>query len=282
MRLETKYSILRRFAVDAGYLELDDASARHIVKAAASNGTISVHGKQIHCKRLERHVDDKDGADAISLELASLNAICTKDYSGVIRYLGFLEFTFDNLAIQTVIVSHCIDGKSFGQWNVEKQPILKRLQVVKQLALAVSFVHETGYCHNDLSPNNFMIVENGQGDVSIVLFDFGAARPPGKIEIVLPYQIQKYLNSHVFHCTRNYTLVNSGSQKKDKLTDGMKTVKYTSMLIRPSGTEGYIAPERLTIMSGSSTEDDQLSDLYRCGLIHGWDVTCLPGQLLSS
>lgn len=56
----------------------------------------------------------------------------------------------------------------------------------------------------------------------------------------------------------------SGSNGNIKLSDGKKTVQFTSMINRPTGTEGYIAPERLQNISGkSSTQDDQFADLFR-------------------
>lgn len=156
-------------------------------QADISSETFNSSGKKLHCKFLKCREDDKDGVDKIRVELATLRAICSQNESsgqnsGVLCYLGFFQFTLDQIVRYTVIVSNFVDGLTFGQWNLLIHPFLKRLQVAKQLVLALSFVHEKGYCHNDLSPNNFIIVEEDHDNISIVLFDFGSAKPPGILE----------------------------------------------------------------------------------------------------
>lgn len=173
--------MIRSYAVNSSLFTFDSHCCRLICKADASNGTLVVYDKRVHCKVLKCKENNQEGKDSISVELASLNAICCQNQSSLICYLGFIEFTFDNLEHYTVIVSECIDGISFADWNLKVQPFFKRVLVLKHLAEALSFVHDKGYCHNDLSPNNFMIVDVLDG-ISIVLFDLGAARPPGKIQ----------------------------------------------------------------------------------------------------
>ena len=46
------------------------------------------------------------------------------------------------------------------------------VQVTEKMLSAVSFIHQSGMLHRDISPDNILIDENGEP----ILIDFGAAR----------------------------------------------------------------------------------------------------------
>lgn len=149
------------------------------------NDSVSISGRQVHLKFLTcpanaANKDDQDLIDAVNVELACLNGLCTQRQPFLLDYVGFQEFRLlDNTTTYyTVVVSNYIDGGvTFGEWHGvdQNKSFLSRLKVVKQIALALSFVHKQGYCHNDLSPHNVIVLN----DNSVVLIDFGAAKPPG-------------------------------------------------------------------------------------------------------
>ena len=139
-----------------------------------------MHLKVLSIRKALGNIEDRERADALQVELASLNGLCTFGKDFLLHYLGFQELSFDDDdVLHTVIVSDYIHGDSFGSWNGRIQPFLNRLIVMNQLASALSFMHEGGYCHNDLSPNNFIVIDDQHGNVSTVLIDFGSTRPPG-------------------------------------------------------------------------------------------------------
>ena len=149
--------------------------------------------KKVHLKVLESSCspsteEERVQADAVSIELAVLNGLCNVQNrnNALVQYLGFHEFKLQNsFTVFTVIVTTFINGISFRIWNklqrnLASTSFTRRVRLMRQLADTLDFVHRKQYSHNDLSPNNFMVVDNSAGE-SIVLIDFGSARPPGKV-----------------------------------------------------------------------------------------------------
>ena len=88
-------------------------------QADISSETFYSSDNKLHCKFLKCRKDDKDGVDKISVELATLRAICSQNESsgqnsGVLCYLGFFEFTIDQILRYTVLVSNLLMAEFLG------------------------------------------------------------------------------------------------------------------------------------------------------------------------
>jgi len=81
-----------------------------------------------------------------------------------------VEWFFTMDLIDGATLSEVLDRSEGAQrWDAIRH-------VFRQLALALTALHEAGVVHADLKPSNFLITH---GDRRVVLFDFGLARPIG-------------------------------------------------------------------------------------------------------
>ncbi|PSM30602.1 serine/threonine-protein kinase, partial [Haliangium sp. UPWRP_2] len=56
----------------------------------------------------------------------------------------------------------------------------EKVQVLRDVALAMHYAHEKGIIHRDIKPANIMVVREPQGRLLPVVMDFGLAREPGQ------------------------------------------------------------------------------------------------------
>lgn len=81
---------------------------------------------------------------------------------------------------QRILVMEYIAGPSLQDIIVRKQeePIAgKRLMLIRQMAEALKYVHDSGFIHRDICPRNFICLPNVTG---IKLIDFGLTVPATK------------------------------------------------------------------------------------------------------
>jgi len=75
------------------------------------------------------------------------------------------------------IVMELIEGKSFDVYMRETKLTLKTklifLVILYQMALAIAHLHANGIVHRDIKPSNFMISQNPDGTIRVILIDFG-------------------------------------------------------------------------------------------------------------
>lgn len=86
---------------------------------------------------------------------------------------------------QHYIISEFIEGPGLQQVVQKKDENAlhgKRLNIVRQMAEAIEYVHEKGFIHRDVCPRNFICLEDMSG---VKLIDFGLT-VPAKREFMLP------------------------------------------------------------------------------------------------
>ncbi|MCT7974469.1 protein kinase domain-containing protein [Laspinema olomoucense] len=88
-------------------------------------------------------------------------------------YSPFLV-TLNSGTILRCLVQQKIDGVNLEQWINQHGPIShhQALEILRQLAEILKFVHSKGFFHRDIKPANIMRCPNGK----LVLIDFGTAR----------------------------------------------------------------------------------------------------------
>ncbi|MCT7979673.1 protein kinase domain-containing protein [Laspinema olomoucense] len=88
-------------------------------------------------------------------------------------YSPFLV-TLNSGTILRCLVQQKIDGVNLEQWITQHGPIShhQALEILRQLAEILKFVHSKGFFHRDIKPANIMRRPNGK----LVLIDFGTAR----------------------------------------------------------------------------------------------------------
>lgn len=74
------------------------------------------------------------------------------------------------------IITELLEGESLDVFIMNKGslPLELSLEIVRQLATALSYIHSMGIVHRDLKPGNIFITEK-KGEISLKLFDFGIA-----------------------------------------------------------------------------------------------------------
>ncbi len=88
-------------------------------------------------------------------------------------YSPFLV-TLKSGTILRCLIQEKIEGVNLEQWVTEQGPISthQALDILRQLAELLKFVHSKGFFHRDIKPANIMRRSNGE----LVLIDFGTAR----------------------------------------------------------------------------------------------------------
>ncbi|MGL5192893.1 MAG: protein kinase domain-containing protein, partial [Chroococcales cyanobacterium] len=88
-------------------------------------------------------------------------------------YSPFLV-TLNSGTILRCLVQEKIDGVNLEQWVTQQGPIFNHqaVEILRQLAELLKFVHSKGFFHRDIKPANIMRRPNGE----LVLIDFGTAR----------------------------------------------------------------------------------------------------------
>ena len=75
------------------------------------------------------------------------------------------------------------DAKVFvrsSSTHLSKTELLKRLHIVRHVAIALSSIHEQGFIHCDLKPSNVFLKSSGKGTCDAFLGDFGLALQRGE------------------------------------------------------------------------------------------------------
>ncbi|MBX9720382.1 MAG: serine/threonine protein kinase, partial [Candidatus Obscuribacterales bacterium] len=127
--------------------------------------------RRIAIKILRAEIDSDDDLKARYLREA--RALAQLNHSGIVTvyHIGVSDTGFAYIAMELV------DGISLKKLLQQEQSLatLRALKLTRQIADALSFVHECGIVHRDLKPDNIIVVDLPEPD-TVKLIDFGLAR----------------------------------------------------------------------------------------------------------
>ena len=94
------------------------------------------------------------------------------DHPRVVKTLGYGRTKQG----QPYVLMEFIEGKGLNSMIIAEDPILdgNRLTLIRQMAEALSVVHDAGFIHRDVCPRNFICAPDGK---SLKLIDFGLTLP---------------------------------------------------------------------------------------------------------
>ncbi len=94
---------------------------------------------------------------------------------------------------EVVVVMELVEGKTLEDWRPES--MLVTCRICRGVAAALKFMHEKGYVHADIKPNNIMVTSDGQ----VKIIDFGQSCPrhtvkeriQGTPDYIAPEQVKR-------------------------------------------------------------------------------------------
>ncbi len=127
--------------------------------------------RRIAIKILRAEIDSDDDLKARYLREA--RALAQLNHTGIVTvyHIGVSDTGFAYIAMELV------DGISLNKLLQQEESLgtLRAIRMTRQIADALSFVHESGIVHRDLKPENIIVVDLPEPD-TIKLIDFGLAR----------------------------------------------------------------------------------------------------------
>lgn len=87
------------------------------------------------------------------------------DHQNIVKYLDFIETE----EFGKCIVEEYIEGRSLKEYLQEFHSEEELLDIIEQIAGALSYIHGKHFCHNNLTPKNILITKNGN---QVKLIDF--------------------------------------------------------------------------------------------------------------
>jgi serine/threonine protein kinase len=129
--------------------------------------------------------------------------------------LKMYEFVYDSQLDVNYVVSEYVTGKNLNDFmtnNPNGLDIEFSFMVIYQLMNAVEKLHESGYIHRGIEPNNIMITDNEQ---KLKLLDFGLIK-------LLNHEVQEFTTPDEFNKFAYYIapeVIKQDYNKKDKSSD---------------------------------------------------------------
>ncbi|MEM8494506.1 MAG: serine/threonine-protein kinase, partial [Planctomycetota bacterium] len=77
---------------------------------------------------------------------------------------------------EIVVVMELVDGKTLEEWRPDS--MLVTCRICRAVAAALKFMHDQGYVHADIKPNNIMVTTDGQ----VKIIDFGQSCPRNTVK----------------------------------------------------------------------------------------------------
>lgn len=121
------------------------------------------------------------------------------------RLVATLESGTTNTG-QTYLLMECCGGRPLNYLIGDKDPALdgKRLPIIRQMAEGLQALHEAGFMHRDVCPDNYMVDCDGP---SVKLIDFGLSVPAtkdfmtagnrtGKADYMAPELLRRHPTDH--------------------------------------------------------------------------------------
>jgi serine/threonine protein kinase len=143
------------------------------------------HKNEHHVIKLSRY-----GADAaLARETATLRALLAKipadSNIGIARFIGNDKVHINIGGVDVKLPALVMEprGVSLEMWLAKCIKLETKKKALidfgDQLSTALAFIHDSGYCHNDISPKNIMFGKTGSTEGAF-LIDFGLASEAGK------------------------------------------------------------------------------------------------------
>jgi len=117
------------------------------------------------------------------------------DNHGIVRVFGLLRSGFLRREKRRSLIMEFVPGKDLRRER--RYPLLQLLDLFRQVAVTVEFMHSVGYVHADLKPENIMV--GPQGRATLVDFGFscragtGAETVRGTRDYMAPEQVHRGL-----------------------------------------------------------------------------------------
>ncbi|XP_038056052.1 CBL-interacting serine/threonine-protein kinase 21-like [Patiria miniata] len=91
------------------------------------------------------------------------------DHRNIIRYYHHFVLNLDQLCL---VMEYCSEG-NLNDFLLEHPPIFSQeLRFMKDIALAVAYLHDHGIVHRDLKPSNILLASDG----TLKVGDYGLAK----------------------------------------------------------------------------------------------------------
>lgn len=135
-------------------------------------GTNLTTGEPVAIKTIDIAKSIEHGADLSSIneEIQTLQDVSGNEY--VANYYESFQGNFNG--VDTIfIISEYIDGGSLRKFIQQNQPIAPHVlwSLYLQLLIGLQYIHNKGYAHRDIKPDNILITQN----LKIKYIDFGLA-----------------------------------------------------------------------------------------------------------
>ena len=132
--------------------------------------------------------DDELRNKKIKNEHRILRDLEKKGIPNVVRAVSLASFD-NGISTFPVLVMEKVIGKNMN--SLIKSP--QSSDLVKEMLVTIGEsmiqIHEAGYIHRDLSPDNIMVEDDGNGGYNITIIDFGIAARKGRFTDVCSYFI---------------------------------------------------------------------------------------------
>jgi len=129
------------------------------------------NGNRVAIKVIRRYPDQLSSEMSLLMnELQSL--MCLRGKDNIVNYLTEIstnEYIY--------IIMDLVEGTELLKVIQREHMVYeeKALEILKQLMVALSIVHESGWAHRDIKPENILVNNSYDKDIPLVLVDFGFA-----------------------------------------------------------------------------------------------------------
>lgn len=132
--------------------------------------------------------------------LSELEIHLSVDHPHIVRVVDVYE-----ASSQLHIVMECMDGGELADRMTRRRKFSEKdaAETIRQILLAVSYLHDNGIVHRDLKPENFIYSEAGGSHVKLIDFGLGVRWKDGDADLHMPCGTVNYVAPEVLN--QSYT-----------------------------------------------------------------------------